>query len=379
MLRHFLFISFLSLGQWVMGNTTLPELNPTLASTGSVICNLPAPSNLVVTDITTTSLSFAWSPVSGADGYGVQLIDVSNGEMVYTDHIYNENIAINGLQPDRQYEFGVWAYCVNGERGGVSTIIARTDFIIVDDIVANLQPLEDFITHGNYFNLYSDNFNGEPNIPFDIVNNADPEGNPRDFSAEKIFPNKENDSYAHHVKIKHINGDRDNPEKWLFRADTLFPFCPDLCSLSTHLVYVFRDEEGGGEYKLVVVIAIPRSAGQGGTQLVWEPIDPNYEVRQHSSTRAGENRSLKIEATDVEIATQPNPFNAQLIVSGRKSTDETARVSLIHAVTGQVMKQVEWSGTDDLIMPTADMVPGAYLLRYETSTDIKNMKLIKVK
>jgi Fibronectin type III domain len=123
-------------------------------------CNLPGPSNLTNTGATTTSLAFSWDPVAGSNGYEILLSEVVTGDPIYSDHIFTESVNITGLNPDTEYELKVWSVCSNGGLGGYSAIIARTDYVIVEDIITTRQFNNE--VPGNNFPLYIESLNSEP-------------------------------------------------------------------------------------------------------------------------------------------------------------------------------------------------------------------------
>lgn len=82
-------------------------------TTTPTTCNLPKPSDLLVSDISYTSAKITWSPVNIANGYDIVLKDLSNNTFVnenfyhYTQKIYND------LKPNTSYSFTISSACYN--------------------------------------------------------------------------------------------------------------------------------------------------------------------------------------------------------------------------------------------------------------------------
>ena len=82
-------------------------------------CFLPKVSNLTFTMITTTSVSFTWSPVAGAGYYRIKVYDKVNNDLarnylVAAQPGTNASTA-SGLVAGVQYSLAVTPVCANGQ------------------------------------------------------------------------------------------------------------------------------------------------------------------------------------------------------------------------------------------------------------------------
>lgn len=74
-------------------------------------CNLPAPANLIFTEIGTTSISLQWDPVPNAWGYEIQVFEADDDSLLSTSISHSTQITITGLTPGTTYWFSVAAIC----------------------------------------------------------------------------------------------------------------------------------------------------------------------------------------------------------------------------------------------------------------------------
>ena len=345
-------------------------------------CNLPAPDDLQTTGATTNSLSFAWSPVAGTDGYGTLLLDVITGDPVSSSHIYTEFTTINGLQPDREYEFRVWSICpAGGGNGGTSFTTARTDYVVIVDIVVNRESQQTSV--GNNFNLFSDDLRAQPALLFKVV--APVAGRYIFFEVEKNLQAAPGSLYIHHAEIHNDNGEAENPSEWLFGvgADTLrIPYCPDSCEMSTADVFIYHKTDD--KHNHVVSIGINRE--KGNTSLQWDAGGSGYEILECIEDNGGNKKfsdrdhiGTAAESELGGIRISPNPFTDQLVLRAQHSSDETAQITLFDLVSGRMVYQAPWArGGEQYIIPTTDLQPGSYLLRYENQSAVQTIKVIKM-
>jgi hypothetical protein len=332
-------------------------------------CNLPAPGNLEVTDATPTSLSFEWDPVAGTNGYHVLLTEVATGDPVYANDIPNEFITINGLLPNTEYQFTVYSVCQNGGWGGFSSINAVTDFVIIDDVTSNLEypSYRTIQTH----NLFLDTPNSQPSIGFRVYG---PDNRFTDFVTEKDLGVMVDDIYNHHVRVKHENGTIEDKAEWLFEADSVstgVPFCPSQCSLASVGVRVLRFDKDKGRHEPVLRMEFsPRNHGNSILYVV--PAFNGYQVKVGEYIRSKGSANTNNQPL---IQTSPNPFMDNLMVM--LNTTEEAQISLLDMVTGRTIYQTKWTGGEQLNIPTHDMPAGAYLVRCESLSETKTIKVIK--
>lgn len=344
-------------------------------------CNLPAPANLEATGATPTSLSFSWDPVAGTDGYEVLLIKVATGDPVYQDHIYTEFTTVGGLEPNTLYQFTVWSVCPGtGQLGGSSSLNAKTDYVIIDDAVVNLQFQQG--ASGNNFPLYQDHGN-EPPMLFKVAYN-------NDTSIYTVFEvSKEMDGAwwgsvcSHHVKINHENGSKEIPSKWQIGSCEEVPYNPNTFLVGTAIV---RYQTAPKTYECVMAITIPRNE-ECGTTLHWTPLRPNYEIiksvdnedetNRNKNVSQGNRASTQTDSEGQEVRANPNPFNHQLVLNAKHVDGEVAKVTLLDMASGRIFYQGTWTSGNTYSIPTAHLAAGAYMIRYEAANSTRMLKVIK--
>ena len=64
---------------------------------------LPAPQNVHCTDVTSTSLTFAWDAVDGAEKYAVRLKNADDGTIMVTEYETSLSHAFTGLETGTSY------------------------------------------------------------------------------------------------------------------------------------------------------------------------------------------------------------------------------------------------------------------------------------
>ncbi len=340
-------------------------------------CNLPGPSNLTNTGATTTSLAFAWDPVAGSNGYEILLSEVVTGDPIYSDHIFTESVNITGLNPDTEYELKVWSVCSNGGLGGYSAIIARTDYVIVEDIITTRQFNNE--VQGNNFPLYADNMTAQDTILFKI---KAPNGKSTLFETEKNTTPVQNANFIHRVEFNHENGSAEDRLEWILGVSEVdAPFRGDKQNMDAVNVY---HEQEDGKYERVMVLYCPRDSHNYSTTLVWVADDASgYELVMNedsgfsggSNGGGGKNRS-KTANPEQNISVGPNPFRDILLLSTPHDTKEKSTVTLIEPVSGRVLFQTTHTG-GQLSLPVEQLSAGAYLIRYETSSATQSFKVIK--
>lgn len=103
-------------------------------SSGGGVATLSAPNNVVASNVTCSSATISWDPVSGATGYKVY----QNGSLL-ADVGNTTSYNLTGLQAGNQYSIQVSAYDSNGESplSGAVTIVTKT----ANPIVINPPPI----------------------------------------------------------------------------------------------------------------------------------------------------------------------------------------------------------------------------------------------
>jgi HKD family nuclease len=89
----------------------------------------PAPTDLQVTAVATTSVSLAWSNVAGEEGYKIErkLAASSTWSQIATTAMDAASYTASGLTPNTEYNFRVRAYTSGGNSGYSNTVLVRTN------------------------------------------------------------------------------------------------------------------------------------------------------------------------------------------------------------------------------------------------------------
>lgn len=98
-------------------------------------CNLPGPSDLSASNITTNSFDLDWTAVPGAWGYRVRVTD-SNNNQVFDNTTTGIAMIVNGLAGGENYTATVTTLCAVGYEGEYSEIPVSTN-IVIDILITN--------------------------------------------------------------------------------------------------------------------------------------------------------------------------------------------------------------------------------------------------
>lgn len=105
----------------------------TLHAQGDDSCTLPPPATLTITQVSSNSLTAAWSAVPGAVAYQVTTWETDSGALIDLSVTSNLSTTINGLNADTEYTIEVRASaCPNGPWGEPIVVTKKTSIIIVD-------------------------------------------------------------------------------------------------------------------------------------------------------------------------------------------------------------------------------------------------------
>ena len=95
-----------------------PEPEPTAPS---------VPTGILVHNATETSLTFQWSPVTGATSYDWKLLQ--GGSQVQAGSVSGRNVTVSGLTAGTDYQFAVRAVSAAGASAWSGNLTARTESI----------------------------------------------------------------------------------------------------------------------------------------------------------------------------------------------------------------------------------------------------------
>lgn len=128
-----------------------PADAPATLSPTADVCTLPAPNNLVVTEVGTTYISVAWDPVSGASKYRVKVKDLTTGIEVGDQLVTATTFTQNLLTGGHNYRFRVYSVCSNEEESAAYAEVEQST-IIIDLILqaSNYNSAPQYICSGGY-------------------------------------------------------------------------------------------------------------------------------------------------------------------------------------------------------------------------------------
>ncbi len=354
----YLFLAFIVLGPSLGAHNEM-RLTPTIPmGMFEDQCNLPAPDNLVATNVGVTDLSFAWDAVSGASGYDVELTKVSTNTVVFSgNNLAPTNITISSLEPGTEYRIDVWSICNATERGGLSLRSETTHNFIIDEIANNYNGTQ--WTPGNHFPLFPIQPGlGSPDRYFKVQNDK----KASIFLVKNVDQQINGGVHVHHQNysnsIQFLNHNSANPLDAL--GNYLASNNPALISLmDANNVLNFSIVKENGYYYLdwavlngsdFQILQVANSGGIGDT-----------------------NDRTESLSTDIPFSIRPNPFNDLLYLQG----STPANVQLLD-INGKLVYQYTMDTTEtNITIPTADLAKGVYLVRYETADSVKTIKVVK--
>jgi hypothetical protein len=101
-------------------------------------CELPAPTGLTTSDVTTTGFTAKWSPVTGNNGYEVKLFKLEGINLnLISTNIQDQTLkTFTGLTPGETYQVQVRTRCSNGQFSSIAAILNVTlQYIVIEEIV----------------------------------------------------------------------------------------------------------------------------------------------------------------------------------------------------------------------------------------------------
>lgn len=334
-------------------------------------CNLPAPTDLSVTGITANSISIAWNPVAGANGYATEFVETATGNVAFALNVAGTNVTATPLQSGTKYRFTVRAICPNGTVSGkAGRGEAATQFIIVDDLVAsfpiNPEPINNCTTFpvGNEVKLMAVGEGSEGGGEFKVTIGGD---------------NNDN------LLVVHPNIPNPNFERnWVFTNETnVTPFHSFTTAKEVRVFYgpgATQAEIVGNADNLKMTFKVER-VGPSLSQIHFCPLylAANYSIHAEnlSGNKPGHNTTSTSAALQSTLSLSPNPFNEVLNLQLDKGAGASANITLMDMQGRALLTQNIEAGTQNITIPTADLLPGIYMVRYETKTGINTYKVLK--
>jgi hypothetical protein len=136
---------------------TLPATTP---------CNLAAPVDLQINNVTSKSARATWSPVTGAIAYKVDLRDSLTGTLIRSIVVQGSPINLDSLSKGTRYKLTVTPDCGGGNFSPNSTTRGFVTPIIIDDVLMLAAYSDSKCTKPSNINAISPNLNYGTLYPF---------------------------------------------------------------------------------------------------------------------------------------------------------------------------------------------------------------------
>lgn len=134
----FVLILLTSLAFWPTNVWTTND--PIVMAADDGPCSLAAPLYFAAINVDASEAELAWSTVNGATGYRLRVVETATSTLVYDMVMTTNQVVVDGLNPTTAYTAYVNPTCPNGDSPNAATTTFTTlDFIIVGEVVANLQ------------------------------------------------------------------------------------------------------------------------------------------------------------------------------------------------------------------------------------------------
>lgn len=330
-------------------------------------CNLAAPTNMHASNIQTNSFTLTWDAVAGAAGYLVIVTNTATGGVVFNGTTTGTSIAITGMDPATEYSCSSAAMCdANTSSGNVTTILVKTDFVVIDDIVVQFPPIPvpvkilgadvpidnleclavRYAGHYEYFRILRNTINlrvGHVNQEFGA--NGFPAG--WYFGAEDI-PTNNNWIQTENVSVFNLS-----------KSTQFVPSTPDF-------TFTLGRALGTGDLR---VHYIPTQ------YTIWQmecPLKPEKEKVKGSYTNTSTLKSAET------LTAAPVPFADQLQLNlSQTLTEAESEVQLMDANGRLVRRIFAGAGTSQLNLETSDLSPGMYWVRHRSADAVQTLKVIK--
>lgn len=332
-------------------------------------CNLPAPANLQANSITPNGFTLTWNSVSGASGYYITITNTLTGAVVYSGAVAGTNLPVSGLSSATSYTVTAASICGNGQVSAITTgIVVITDYIVVDDIVA------DFPTTGPVIGC-----NNDVAIPACLVVRY------KQTEIVERFEIEFNDARtAYRVTHGNLppNSNGQYTAGWYFGNYYHEVPANGASVYSKGEVNVFHFVGNG-------LFSVSDADPQLKFQLL-ATADPSivricYESRNYAILKStcelqrsgGNNGSSTLKSAET-LTAAPVPFTDQLQLSLSPALTETESEVQLMDANGRLVRRVfAGAGTSQLNIEANELSPGIYWVRHLAAGAVQTLKVIK--
>jgi hypothetical protein len=363
-----------------------PSFSNTSPSTEAAIvsCNLPAPASVWITGTTTTSIAVAWTPVAGAASYLVKATNASSGITEYTGTVPGTSDNCIGLTSGTEFNITVQAVdasgCVSPNKGQAK---GSTDFIIIDDFIAQITPNTALPCNVTVTPASSDQ--GEP-IAIRYVRQGQVA-----YEHFRVAYGPPPGGGQSLMKVIHPN--EDNYSGWLFGNGLVAPPVGGN-SVTTQRIYAYKPgtviTPGPGlppPADLVIQVQNVSSGSQFGCTLciISQPAGNPYSLWRCTGNclpgaggGGGGERDSELPQGDMATQVSPNPFDDKVQVRFAPIAGETGGQLRLLDANGREISNLPLSKDETTATFYTDGLPkGLYLIRLETADKVETHKVIK--
>lgn len=360
-------------GQLFANTTTLSAKTPFTPNLEAAFsCNLPAPSNLVVTNVTTNSISVDWDDVPGAVGYYVIATDVQTGQTYYTNTTMASSEVVIGLPSGTYINVAVCAICNNGQYGSYSNVIEQTRIIIIDDLAGAypstnppIVPCSGLFTIPSCFQLDQ----GPLMKTYFKVDYANSDGA---IGVYHVNP----DPYTQQGQVLYEQG-------WYFADDMRVPPFGNSQRYTQNVSVFYQPTTSPINFGYFLLsFNIKHHPGANSFGICYTPSN-NIAIRPAASCSSDpKGNGSKPTPTQEPSATEalqayPNPFKNVLEVALGEAGAQETRLDLIDVNGRLVRTETAGAGSQSVSIETRDLAPGVYVLRCQSAATTKTLKVIK--
>ena len=346
---------------------------PRIEFSSEETCNLSAPSYLHIDNIGTNTVTVSWPLVSGAAQYRLQAFDAVTGDGLgspkfVAGNVTSTSVSTAGNTSGTCY-VRIWSVCENGEYNYLNFSQSDNFDTIILDLVVNgysnqnglvpdcIVPVGDPLHNSGCPFAWN-----STQTKFMVSFTRNGLTTQRRFSLDKVTVSE----------FDHVQINLDGPET------------------GTLSFSIEKDEEGNPTNLVIsnasntplarLTVSHPPNANSDGLFYKVEEVNSSCIVyRMVPGGRPGGPIKLpSIKNTKLQYTAKPNPFHDALTLQLPETSFEAeTTVSLYNLLGALQQRQSVAAGQTELILNTADLTPGMYILKTESEGNIQTIKVVK--
>lgn len=324
-------------------------------------CNLPAPTGLILTNVTSNSVEAQWNAVPGAVEYYIEALDANTQQLYYSNTVGNLDEVCTNLPPNTLIEVKVYASCGNGNISNLyAREVTRTD-IVIELVVNGRAACEDpGPTITPVFNPLTQSYD------YSITTNVDYDG---------IVSTQQNGAIGAFSLFINNNG---NNKTAVFKDDRVnYDAYLDEVKGSTNRVKMMLDNE---ICRFKVYAPNPTSnniiLAQSGLGAPYTFTLSTCNGRSGGEKRSSDEEGVKVLAGEEQLLVAPNPFGDLLYL---QTNFDGEAVTEILQMDGTMLRSqmVSVKSGAVLELETSDLQAGMYVIRVIHSNKVYAKKVVK--